>query len=112
MTQQFIAENPEVVENIKSVFPQGSRTTGWTHQVEAARSHDTYESLSKITAPTLIITGDSDEIVPPENSKILASHIPNSELVVLPNTGHVMLEAGAQPHTLSIKFLTGESVTI
>ena len=110
MTQQFIAENPEIVQNIKSSFPQGTRTIGWTRQVEAVRSHDTYESLSKITAPTLVITGDSDEVVPTENSKILASHIPNSELVILPNTGHIMIEAGIQPHILSIKFLNGESI--
>ena len=110
ITSQYIADNPEMVQNFKSWFSQGTSTVGITHQIEATRSHDTYESLSKITAPTLIITGDSDEAVPPENSKILASQIPNSELVILPNTGHVMFEAGNQPDILSIKFLKGESV--
>ena len=110
MTQQFIAENPEVVENVKSWFPQGTSTVGMMRQGEAAMSHDTYESLSKITAPTLIITGDSDEVIPSENSKILAAYIPNAELVVLPKTGHIMLEAGNQPFILSIKFLKGENV--
>ena len=110
MTKQFIAENPEVVENFKSWFSQGTSTVGMKHQGEAVMSHDTYENLSKITAPTLIIAGDSDQIIPHENSNILASNIPNSELVILPNAGHIMIEAGIQPHTLSIKFLKGESV--
>jgi pimeloyl-ACP methyl ester carboxylesterase len=111
MTQQYIAENPEMVQNFKSWFPQGTSTVGMTHQGEAVMNHNTYESLSKITAPTLIIVGDSDEVIPHENSKILASLIPNSELVILPNAGHVMIEAGIQPHTLSIEFLKGERIT-
>jgi len=111
ITQQFILDNPEVVENLKSSLSEEFSTVGIIRHEKAARSHDTYENLSKITAPTLIIAGDSDQIIPHENSKILASHIPNSKLVILPNTGHVMIEAGIQPHTLSIEFLQGERTT-
>jgi pimeloyl-ACP methyl ester carboxylesterase len=35
-----------------------------------------------------VITGDADRLIPPENSKILASRIPNAELVILKNAGH------------------------
>jgi pimeloyl-ACP methyl ester carboxylesterase len=50
--------------------------------------HDTYERLPRIKAPTLVIAGDADRIIPAGNSKILASRIPDAELVMLENSGH------------------------
>jgi pimeloyl-ACP methyl ester carboxylesterase len=44
-----------------------------------------------ITQPTLVLTGDDDPIVPPANSRILASLVPGSRLVVVPGGGHLML---------------------
>jgi pimeloyl-ACP methyl ester carboxylesterase len=44
-----------------------------------------------IRQPTLVLTGDDDPIVPPANSRILASLIPGSRLEVVPGGGHLML---------------------
>lgn len=41
-----------------------------------------------ITAPTLIMTGDEDRIVPPQNSRNLARMIAGAELAVLRGGGH------------------------
>jgi pimeloyl-ACP methyl ester carboxylesterase len=38
-----------------------------------------YDRLGKIAAPTLVIHGETDELVPPENGKILAAQIPGAE---------------------------------
>ncbi len=44
---------------------------------------------SKVTVPTIILTGDSDQIVPAkENAHRLHEVLPQSELIVLPHTGH------------------------
>jgi len=44
---------------------------------------------SKVTLPTVILTGDSDQIVPArENAYRLHEALPQSELIVLPRTGH------------------------
>jgi len=44
---------------------------------------------SKVTVPTVILTGDSDQIVPArENAYRLHEALPQSELIVLPRTGH------------------------
>ena len=48
--------------------------------------------LPEITVPTLIITGDSDTIVPLDNSERLARDLPQAELVVIPQTGHLPQE--------------------
>ena len=46
------------------------------------------EQVGQIRAPTLIMTGDDDPLVPPENSRFLAEHIPGAELTVFPGGRH------------------------
>ncbi|HSQ39256.1 MAG TPA: alpha/beta hydrolase [Anaerolineales bacterium] len=47
------------------------------------------ERLDELTLPTLVITGDDDRIVPTEQSLRLADELPNAELVVIPQCGHL-----------------------
>jgi pimeloyl-ACP methyl ester carboxylesterase len=47
------------------------------------------ERLSEFTLPVLVITGDTDKIVPTADSIRLANAIPNSKLVIIPQAGHV-----------------------
>lgn len=44
--------------------------------------------MGKIRAPTLVITGDSDPLIPPDNSRKLAAGIPGAQLCVLENASH------------------------
>lgn len=51
------------------------------------------EELSKIRIPTLIVCGEEDKMTPPNLSRELAARIPGAQLVLIPETGHmVMLE--------------------
>jgi len=43
--------------------------------------------LGSITAPTLVVCGSRDRVVPPVNSRVLAHRVPGAELVVL-DAGH------------------------
>ena len=45
--------------------------------------------LGTLDVPTLVIHGESDELVPPENGRIIARAIPNARLVMLPNASHI-----------------------
>ena len=56
------------------------------------KTADIEASFPTIQQPTLIITGDSDAIVPVTDSQQLDSKLPNSELVILPSCGHVPQE--------------------
>ena len=58
-------------------------------QLAAVVRHHTLPRLSRIQAPTLVITGDADVLVPPKNSEVLARRIPAAKLLVLPGAGHV-----------------------
>ncbi|HYR19980.1 MAG TPA: alpha/beta fold hydrolase [Myxococcales bacterium] len=58
-------------------------------QVAAILGHATLRRLEQIRAPTLVITGDADRLVPPRNSEVLAAGIPDARLRVLRGAGHV-----------------------
>ncbi len=60
----------------------------WRRQYDAVVKHDTRERLGAIRAPTLVIGGEDDPLVPPENSRYLAEHIPHAELVLFPKMRH------------------------
>lgn len=50
------------------------------------------ERLANLTMPVLVVTGDDDRIVPPGQSMQLSGEIPEAELVVLKDCGHVPQE--------------------
>jgi pimeloyl-ACP methyl ester carboxylesterase len=50
------------------------------------------EHLNEIRLPALVITGDDDRIVPTAQSIRLAGELPDANLVVIPNCGHVPQE--------------------
>lgn len=45
--------------------------------------------LANVQAPTLILAGAHDKVVPPGNADLLAARIPNSRVHVLPDAGHM-----------------------
>ena len=44
--------------------------------------------LPSIKAPTLVITGEGDPLIPAENSRLIASRIPGAQLQILPDASH------------------------
>jgi pimeloyl-ACP methyl ester carboxylesterase len=45
--------------------------------------------LPSIVAPTLVVCGGGDPIVPPAQARMIAASVPQSELLVYPGAGHV-----------------------
>lgn len=66
----------------------GGRTRGIMGQYEATLSHDTLGRLYMIEAPTLVITGTADRLIPPSSSDAIVSGIPNARLVKVENGSH------------------------
>ncbi|MCS7286827.1 MAG: alpha/beta hydrolase [Anaerolineae bacterium] len=48
--------------------------------------------LKEVRVPVLVVTGDSDRIIPPEQSIRLAEEIPGAQLAIIPECGHVPQE--------------------
>jgi pimeloyl-ACP methyl ester carboxylesterase len=61
----------------------------YLHQMGAASSYNPMWRLREIGAPTLVVHGDEDAVVPPVNARRLAEAIPNSELMIWPGAGHL-----------------------
>ena len=54
------------------------------------RSYNVLSELHKITSPTLVIGGRHDWICPPEFSQEIAKEIPNADLRIFENSGHLI----------------------
>ncbi|ABD40194.1 alpha/beta hydrolase fold protein [Methanospirillum hungatei JF-1] len=50
-----------------------------------------YADLPSIHCSTLVITGDQDLVIPPENAVIIADAIPNATLIIRKGQGHGMI---------------------
>ncbi|QES52524.1 alpha/beta hydrolase [Streptomyces venezuelae] len=58
----------------------------------AFQVHDKSAALRRFTGvPVTVIAGDKDMITPPEHSEAIAAELPDAELVVLENTGHLLM---------------------
>jgi 3-oxoadipate enol-lactonase len=58
-------------------------------QMQAIAGHDTSARLPSLAAPTLVIHGDEDLMLPVENGRLIASLVPGSRLEVLEGVGHM-----------------------
>jgi 3-oxoadipate enol-lactonase len=88
-TKDFIDSHPQAVEALVAITAKyPTPTQGYAGHGSAIAGHDTCDRLPQIKVPTLVIAGDSDRLIPNENSKIIASRIPGAELVIVENAGH------------------------
>lgn len=64
---------------------------GYLGQLIAATGWTSLPRLHRIDAPTLIIAGSADPIVPPVNARLLARRIPSARLELIHGAGHLLL---------------------
>jgi 3-oxoadipate enol-lactonase len=90
--KETLEKRPEVARRYSEISlkrPASAKTL--SKQWEAILKHDAFDRLPRIKAPTLVLTGDADVLIPPENSKILAERIPGAELKIISGGGHQVL---------------------
>ncbi len=71
-------------------FPLACSLAGYTAQVQGTLPWTRYDDLPSITAPTLVLHGELDGLVPPDNARTLADRIPGAELALVPDANHVL----------------------
>jgi pimeloyl-ACP methyl ester carboxylesterase len=107
-TQEFINNNQDLIEQYfieSSKYPTPPYT--FARQGQAAFGHETYDHLPKIKAPALVIAGDTDAIFSAENSRLIASRIPDAQLVILKNAAHsFQIEAAEETNKIVLSFLS------
>lgn len=72
--------------------------------------HDTHTRLARIAAPTLVLHGGEDRLIPVANARVLAARIPDATLRVLTGTGHAyLLEDPQESYRLFTQWLRERS---
>ena len=70
---------------------------------QPTRGYATPQMLSAITAPTLILQGDKDQLVPPGSASQFASAIKGSRLILYPGVGHVPQEEATDKSVADVR---------
>jgi pimeloyl-ACP methyl ester carboxylesterase len=69
-------------------FPHQQTIDAFQAQVDALLAHDTSDRLSRIAAPTLVLAGELDTILPPRFGRFVAAEIPNACFELMPGEAH------------------------
>lgn len=80
---------PEIIELYRKPLQVENWDKALWEFTIASRPTGLEKRLNEFTMPILVITGDDDRIVPTEQSIRLASELPDADLVVIPEAGHV-----------------------
>jgi len=88
-SEEFLRENRDVLDKIDEwAEKHPTPLFAQVHQSAAVGDFDAENDVKNITAPTLIIHGDSDRAVPTENGKLLDNSIPHSRLSLIEGGSH------------------------
>jgi 3-oxoadipate enol-lactonase len=83
-------EHPErIAADIAHRLSSPPEPLAYMHQAAAVATHDAYERLNQLAAPTLVVHGEQDVFVPPANALVLAERIPAARLRLLPDAAHM-----------------------
>ena len=61
----------------------------YMQQATAVATHDAFDRLNQLAAPTLVVHGEEDVFIPPANALVLAGRIPGAVLRLWPNAAHM-----------------------
>lgn len=81
---------------------RGNRAA-FTRYARTVRFSDAHERIGEITAPTLIMWGDLDELVPVAHAAEFARRLPRADTVVYPGVGHVPMEEVPGPSVMDLR---------
>lgn len=83
--------SPALVSYVESMNSQ-TPTETVARYLRTLHGHDRYPALAALAGrPVLLICGDRDPITPLAHTEEMKSHLPRAELVVVPESGHVVL---------------------
>ncbi len=76
-------------------------------QMQAIIGHDAHDRLGEITAPTLVVHGTLDRMLPAGNAQVIADLIPGARLELLEDIGHCFFWEAPDRSAALIRDLAG-----
>jgi len=84
------AAHPErIAQDIAQRLAHTFASEAYWAQLWAASTHDTHQRLHEIAAPTLVVHGTADRMIPVQNGRMLAERIPRARLTEVAGAGHL-----------------------
>jgi pimeloyl-ACP methyl ester carboxylesterase len=81
----YRAANPSGVAEWKKLHERSGKSSP-----VRLRNRVNWPTLANLKVPTLLVTGDADLWIPPYMLRQVGERIPNSKVVVVPNSGHAV----------------------
>lgn len=89
LSPMTIQTRPDLVVRVRAMI-ESNQISGIAGDLMAmADRPDSVSLLSQITTPTQIIVGELDQATPPADAKLMADHIPDARLAVIPHAAHL-----------------------
>ncbi len=106
-SEAYRTQRPEEFEQlVRWRLADSPSLSSYYEQMRAGARFDLSRDVGSITSPTLVIHGSEDRYVPVANASALAEAIPEAELRVLNNAGHlVFIERFANVNREVVTFL-------
>jgi len=113
-SDEFIAQNKtRLLERSITNAPLMASADALRRQLMAVMGYNVQARLPEIDAPTLVLTGTDDKIVPAANSKILADGIPNAKLLEFDGAGHgFIIEKARETNLHVLEFLRPHDISV
>jgi pimeloyl-ACP methyl ester carboxylesterase len=108
LSEAFMEREYEMLVQMTQQMMSWFDPKGFFGQSEAIAGHDTTARLQKLKVPTLVMLGENDRLVPPEQSRALWAAIPGARLECLAGAPHAFqLECADRFNELMLGFLAG-----
>ena len=86
--------------------------TGFLYQLGAMAGWSSVAMLPLLDMPTLILTGDDDQVVPPANAQFLHTLIPGSRLRMFAGGGHLFMLSHREQTLSSLRAFLDEAEAV
>jgi len=88
---KYIETHEDIIKEFVEEALKNSEFVASKTTIACVDLYDVEDKLEEVDAPTLILTGDADAFIFPEESELMHKKIKNSELKILsPNIGHMI----------------------
>ena len=107
-------DETQVTDEVLAGYTAPLEVAGWERAFwefnKAPRDPEISERFTEIQIPTLVITGDTDVVVDTERSVEIAGLLPDAELVIIPETGHLPNEEKPEEFANTVSEFIGKTL--
>jgi pimeloyl-ACP methyl ester carboxylesterase len=80
---------------------------GFVHTIRGTKGHCVRDRLADVKQPTLLVSGQLDRIVNPEEARAAAGVLPQGQFLMIPRCGHApQIEKARLINRLVVRYLT------